>query len=104
MSSRASTATEGERLALGGSFDAIVLDLMLPGRSGLEILASVRRASPTVPVIVLSARGEIEDRVAGLETGAVDYLVKPFSLAELVARLRAQLRVVAQSLCEHAAR
>jgi two-component system, OmpR family, copper resistance phosphate regulon response regulator CusR len=89
--------TEGERLALGGSFDAIVLDLMLPGRSGLEILESVRRASPTVPVIVLSARGEIEDRVAGLETGAVDYLVKPFSLAELVARLRAQLRVVAQA-------
>jgi DNA-binding response OmpR family regulator len=88
---------EGERLALGGSFDAIVLDLMLPGRSGLEILASVRRASPTVPVIVLSARGEIEDRIAGLETGAVDYLVKPFSLAELVARLRAQLRVVAQA-------
>jgi DNA-binding response OmpR family regulator len=89
--------TEGERLALGGSFDAIVLDLMLPGRSGLEILASVRRASPTVPVIVLSARGEIEDRVAGLETGAVDYLVKPFSLAELVARLRAHLRVIAQA-------
>ncbi len=88
---------EGERLALGGSFDAIVLDLMLPGRSGLQILASVRRASPTVPVIVLSARGEIEDRIAGLETGAVDYLVKPFSLAELVARLRAQLRVVAQA-------
>jgi DNA-binding response OmpR family regulator len=89
--------TEGERLALGGSFDAIVLDLMLPGRSGLEILASVRRASPTVPVIVLSARGETEDRIAGLETGAVDYLVKPFSLAELVARLRAQLRVVVQA-------
>jgi DNA-binding response OmpR family regulator len=88
---------EGERLAVSGSFDAIVLDLMLPGRSGLEILASVRRASPTLPVIVLSARGEIEDRVAGLEGGAVDYLVKPFSLAELVARLRAQLRVVAQA-------
>jgi two-component system copper resistance phosphate regulon response regulator CusR len=88
---------EGERLALGGTFDAIVLDLMLPRRSGLQILASVRRASPTVPVIVLSARGEIEDRIAGLETGAVDYLVKPFSLAELVARLRAQLRVVAQA-------
>jgi DNA-binding response OmpR family regulator len=89
--------TEGERLALSGRFDAIVLDLMLPGRSGLEILASVRRASPTLPVIVLSARGEIEDRVEGLERGAVDYLVKPFSLAELVARLRAQLRVVAQA-------
>jgi DNA-binding response OmpR family regulator len=89
--------SEGERLALSGSFDAIVLDLMLPGRSGLEVLASVRRASPTLPVVVLSARGEIEDRVAGLEQGAVDYLVKPFSLAELVARLRAHLRTVAQA-------
>jgi DNA-binding response OmpR family regulator len=88
---------EGERMALSGNFDAIVLDLMLPGRSGMEILASVRRASPTLPVIVLSARGEVEDRVAGLEGGAVDYLVKPFSLAELAARLRAQLRVVAQA-------
>ena len=55
---------EGERLALSESFDAIVLDLMLPGRSGLEILASLRRAKPNVPVIVLTARGEIEDRVA----------------------------------------
>jgi DNA-binding response OmpR family regulator len=88
---------EGERLALKGEFDAIVLDLMLPGRPGLEILASVRRAKPTVPVIVLTARGEIEDRVVGLEAGAVDYLVKPFSMAELVARVRAQLRVVAQA-------
>jgi DNA-binding response OmpR family regulator len=88
---------EGERLALSGGFDAIVLDLMLPGRSGLEILASVRRAVPGLPVIVLTARGEIEDRVAGLEAGAVDYLVKPFSMAELVARVRAQLRVIAQA-------
>jgi DNA-binding response OmpR family regulator len=88
---------EGERLALKDSFDAIVLDLMLPGRGGLEILASVRRARPSMPVIVLTARGEIEDRVAGLDAGAVDYLVKPFSLAELVARVRAQLRVVAQA-------
>ena len=89
--------TEGERMALKGSFDAIVLDLMLPGRSGLDILASLRRTKPTVPVIVLTARGEIEDRVTGLEAGAVDYLVKPFSLAELVARIRAQLRVLAQA-------
>lgn len=88
--------TEGERLALSDSFDAIVLDLMLPGRSGLDVLASVRRAKPSVPVIVLTARGEIEDRVAGLDAGAVDYLVKPFSMAELVARVRAQLRVFAQ--------
>ena len=84
---------EGERLALSESFDAIVLDLMLPGRGGLDILAAVRRTKPGVPVIVLTARGEIEDRVAGLDAGAVDYLVKPFSLAELVARVRAQLRV-----------
>jgi len=88
---------EGERLALEEGFDAIVLDLMLPGRDGLEVLASVRRAKPEVPVIVLTARGEIEDRVAGLDAGAVDYLVKPFSLAELLARVRAQLRVVAQT-------
>jgi DNA-binding response OmpR family regulator len=88
---------EGEQLALKGGFDAVVLDLMLPGRDGLEILASLRKAMPTMPVIVLTARGEIEDRVAGLEAGAVDYLVKPFSMAELVARVRAQLRVVAQA-------
>jgi DNA-binding response OmpR family regulator len=88
---------EGERLALKGECDAIVLDLMLPGRSGMEILAAVRRALPSLPVIVLTARGEIEDRVEGLEAGAVDYLVKPFSMAELVARVRAQLRVVAHA-------
>ncbi len=87
----------GEELALSGDFDAIVLDLMLPGRDGLDVLAAVRRARPEMPVIVLTARGEIEDRVAGLDAGAVDYLVKPFSLAELLARMRAQLRVVAQT-------
>jgi len=93
----AADGIEGERLALSGSFDAIVLDLMLPRRSGLEILAAVHRSKPAVPVIVLTARGEIEDRVVGLDAGAVDYLVKPFSLAELVARVRAQVRVAAQA-------
>jgi DNA-binding response OmpR family regulator len=88
---------EGERMALGGNFDAIVLDLMLPRRGGLEVLGSVKRSMPNVPVIVLTARGEIEDRVEGLDAGAVDYLVKPFSMAELVARVRAQLRVIAQA-------
>jgi DNA-binding response OmpR family regulator len=88
---------EGERRALGGSFDMIVLDLMLPGIGGLELLARVREAKPALPVIVLTARGGIEDRVAGLDAGAVDYLVKPFSLAELLARMRAQLRVAARS-------
>lgn len=93
----AADGIEGQRLALRGGFDAIVLDLMLPGRGGLEVLASVRRVTPSVPVIVLTARGEVDDRVAGLEAGAVDYLVKPFSMAELVARVRAHLRVIAQA-------
>lgn len=82
----------GERAALEESIDAVVLDLMLPGRSGLEVLATLHDARPELPVIVLTARGEVEDRVAGLDLGAVDYLVKPFSLAELAARIRAQLR------------
>jgi DNA-binding response OmpR family regulator len=86
----------GERRALREGFDAVVLDLMLPGRDGLEVLAALRAAKPGLPVIVLTAKGEIEDRVAGLDAGAVDYLVKPFSLAELLARVRAQLRVAAQ--------
>jgi len=94
---------DGERRALNESFDLIVLDLMLPGRSGMEILGSLRRAKVMTPVIVLTARGEIEDRVAGLDAGAADYLLKPFSLAELAARVRAQLRLAAQtpqaSLC-----
>ncbi len=87
---------QGERRALQESFDAVVLDLMLPSRSGMEVLASLRRAKPGLPVIVLTARGDIEDRVAGLDGGAADYLVKPFSLAELIARVRAQLRTAAQ--------
>jgi DNA-binding response OmpR family regulator len=88
---------EGERLALRGGFDAVVLDLMLPLRSGMDVLSSIHTATPGVPVIVLTARGELEDRVAGLEGGAVDYLVKPFSMAELVARVRAHLRVIAEA-------
>lgn len=87
----------GERIALRDSFDMVVLDLMLPQRSGLEVLRALRSAKPGLPVIVLTARGEIEDRVTGLEAGAADYLVKPFSLAELVARIKAQLRVAAEA-------
>jgi DNA-binding response OmpR family regulator len=89
--------TEGQRRALEGSFDMVVLDLMLPGVSGMEILARLRVAKPDLPVIVLTAKGEVEDRVAGLDAGAVDYLVKPFSLSELLARMRAQMRVAAQA-------
>jgi DNA-binding response OmpR family regulator len=88
---------EGERRALRESFDMVVLDLMLPGVGGMEVLTKLRDLKPELPVIVLTARGDIEDRVAGLDAGAVDYLVKPFSLAELLARVRAQLRVAAQA-------
>jgi DNA-binding response OmpR family regulator len=93
----ASDGEEGQRRALGESFDMIVLDLMLPRVSGMEVLARLRASKPDLPVIVLTARGEVEDRVAGLDGGAVDYLVKPFSLAELLARMRAQLRVAQAS-------
>jgi DNA-binding response OmpR family regulator len=88
---------EGEQRARCESFDMVVLDLMLPGMGGMELLARLRDVKPELPVIVLSARAEIGDRVAGLDGGAVDYLVKPFSLAELLARVRAQLRVAAQT-------
>src|SRR4051794_25154202 len=85
----------GERAALEENVDAIVLDLMLPGRSGMDILAKLHAVKPQLPVIILTARGEVEDRVAGLDSGAVDYLVKPFSLSELAARVGAQLRTAA---------
>jgi DNA-binding response OmpR family regulator len=88
---------EGESRALRESFDMVVLDLMLPGTSGMEVLAKLRAVKPELPVIVLTARGEIGDRVAGLDAGAVDYLVKPFSLVELLARMRAQLRTASQT-------
>ncbi|HXC45908.1 MAG TPA: response regulator transcription factor [Solirubrobacteraceae bacterium] len=88
---------EGEQRARRESFDMVVLDLMLPGLGGMELLAKLRDIKPDLPVIVLTARAEIEDRVAGLDAGAVDYLVKPFSIAELLARVRAQLRAAAQT-------
>ena len=73
-------------------FDAVVLDWMLPGRSGLEVLQTVRAKDAKTPVLLLTARDALEDRIAGLDSGADDYLVKPFALAELSARLRALLR------------
>jgi DNA-binding response OmpR family regulator len=73
-------------------FDAIVLDVMLPGRDGLHILTSIRKHGIQTPVLLLTARDTLEDRVAGLNSGADDYLVKPFAFAELLARIRALLR------------
>lgn len=88
---------DAERIGVSRSFDVVVLDVMLPGQDGLAVLRALRDAKPGLPVILLTARGEVEDRVCGLESGASDYVVKPFSLAELVARIRAQLRVAEQA-------
>jgi len=76
----------------GNNFDAVVLDIMLPGRDGLSVLRILRQRSNAVPVIVLTARGEIAEKVEGLDLGADDYLAKPFSIDELAARVRALLR------------
>jgi DNA-binding response OmpR family regulator len=83
---------EGERLAKTGEVDLVILDLMLPRRDGFEVLAQIRRTRPHLPVIVLTARGETKDKVAGLDRGATDYLTKPFAFDELAARVRAHLR------------
>ena len=79
----------GMEHAMSNSYDAIVLDVMLPGKSGLEILKMVRVGQNNVPIIIITARGETEDRIEGLDLGADDYLPKPFFVEELIARLRA---------------
>jgi DNA-binding response OmpR family regulator len=88
----ASDGVEGERVALSQAVDLVILDRMLPRRDGIEVLAAIRRAKPSLPVIVLTARGEIAERVEGLDRGATDYMSKPFSFEELAARIRAHLR------------
>ncbi|HWI94470.1 MAG TPA: response regulator transcription factor [Solirubrobacterales bacterium] len=82
----------GEAMALEREVDLVVLDRMLPGRDGIEVLRSIRRARPMLPVILLTAKAEIADRVEGLDLGATDYVTKPFSFEELLARIRAHLR------------
>ncbi|HNX36324.1 MAG TPA: response regulator transcription factor [Kiritimatiellia bacterium] len=91
-SSVARTGEDGFFLLNTERFDLLVLDWMLPGRDGIEILSTIRAQGMTAPVLLLTARDAVEDRVLGLEAGADDYLVKPFAFAELVARLRALLR------------
>ena len=88
----AETGEQALKLALSQPFDVMVLDRRLPGMSGTELLERVRRAGLATPVILLTALGTVDDRVAGLDGGANDYLVKPFDFAELQARLRALLR------------
>ncbi len=88
----AASGDEAARLLGGRKFDCVVLDWMLPDRDGLEVLAGLRRAGRSTPVLLLTARDAVEDRVRGLDSGADDYLVKPFAFAELLARVRALLR------------
>jgi DNA-binding response OmpR family regulator len=88
----AQTGEEGFFHASARAFELIVLDIMLPGRDGLEVLSTLRRQDSTTPVLLLTARDSIEDRVLGLNAGADDYLVKPFAFEELSARIRALLR------------
>ena len=83
---------EGLDYALAADYDALILDIMLPGLSGLDLLRELRRRGHKTPALLLTARGLVDDRVAGLDAGADDYLVKPFAFAELLARLRALLR------------
>lgn len=88
----ARTGDEGAAELLSRSFDLVVLDWMLPGRDGIGILGELRRAGDKTPVLLLTARDAIEDRVLGLDSGADDYIVKPFAFAELLARIRVLLR------------
>jgi two-component system response regulator MprA len=81
-----------ERLAANGQTDAVVLDILMPGIDGLEVCRQIRRRGNSVPVLMLTARDAVGDRVEGLDAGADDYLVKPFALEELLARVRALLR------------
>jgi DNA-binding response OmpR family regulator len=86
----------GEIAALTGDYALVLLDLTLPGKDGIEVLRGIRARLPELPVIVLTARAAIEQRVEGLDRGANDYVTKPFSFEELLARVRAQLRSPAQ--------
>ena len=88
----ATSVSDGRALALLGDVDIVVLDVMLPGGSGFDLCRDLRRASVTVPILMLTARDAVDDRVMGLEAGADDYLVKPFAFRELLARVRALVR------------
>ena len=88
----ASTGAEGLRLGAAPDVGLVILDLKLPDLDGLEVLAGLRERGSMVPVLILSARGQVDDRVRGLDLGADDYLPKPFAFTELLARVRARLR------------
>lgn len=88
----AADGEDGFRMALNEAYDAAVVDVMLPRRDGLSLVEALRQRGSSLPVLILSARRSVDDRVRGLESGGDDYLVKPFALAELVARVQALIR------------
>lgn len=92
---------DGLALAAAGDWSLVVLDLLLPGLSGLQVLQELHRRRPQLPVLILSARADLQTKLKGFELGATDYLSKPFSLDELLARVRVQLRGPHQSEDEH---
>jgi heavy metal response regulator len=82
----------GEQMLAGNMYHLVILDIMLPKKDGLEVLNALRKSGNNLPVLMLTAKGTVEDRVKGLDTGADDYLVKPFAISELLARVRSLLR------------
>lgn len=88
----AADGESGSRLARSNEYDIIILDIMLPNKNGIQVLKEIRAANVHTPVLVLSAKGDLEDRLEGLNLGADDYLVKPFAFSEVLARVRALLR------------
>ncbi|WP_418039777.1 response regulator transcription factor [Paenibacillus xylanilyticus] len=92
---KAGSGTEGLEMYLGGQWDLILLDIMLPGLSGIEVLRRIRARDALVPILMLTAKDSVEDKVSGLDLGANDYITKPFRIEELLARVRAALRLSA---------
>lgn len=86
------------RRIMSGSYDAVILDIMLPEQDGITTCKQVRRGGNTTPILMLTAKGEVDDRIEGLDSGADDYLVKPFAMEELLARVRALLRRPAETV------
>ena len=101
MAKLATTGPEALSNALDGSFDLLILDLGLPGREGLSVLEELRGQGCQIPIVILTARDTITDKLAGFELGADDYVTKPFRFEELLARIRARLRVVVPANPEH---